>query len=888
MGQVYRARDTRLGRDVAIKVLSSAVTADADRVARFAREAQLLAALNHPNIAHIHGFEERDGISALIMELVDGDDLSTIVSRGALPIAEALPIARQIADALAAAHEQGIVHRDLKPANVKVRADGLVKVLDFGLAKALVPDSGRATAHEDALTLTSPARLRQSGGEAGTEVGMILGTAAYMAPEQARGRAVDRRADVWAFGVVLFEMLTGRRAFSGDSVTETLASVMRDAPPLDAVPAVPASIRRLLRRCLEKDPRRRLDSMSAVRLEIEDATAGEESATSAPVRRGRTRARFAAATVAVVGLTAAATWWLRPAPVDSALVSRFSHPIPDVQVITRGGRRSVSISPDGTAIVYVADRQIYLRRLHELEALPIRGSDLDVIDLAISPDSQSVAFFVPGNSGASGDVTGSLKRISMAGGTATTLCPVNRIFGIKWHGNRIVFSTGGRILSVPDTGGTPEELLVADASERLVQPQLLDDGRTVLFTAWKNGTEAGQIAVQPISGGPRRVLVDDGIDGRVSPSGHLLWVRGGTLYAQGLDLRTLQLAGRPVALIEGIATASQSQVAHLGLSDTGTLAFLTGSTDDVSELVWTDRQGVSLPVGAPHRRYEFLRASPDGARVAAIIGDDSRDLWVWDPARKSLEKLASGLAPASRIAWSADGRSLIYASAGAAGAPTSLIRRSADGSGAPERLLTAPHVDPIAALADGRVLYRTATSPDAPTGTLHLSAIGGGAPTPAILPAALPSAVIGEMSPDGRWLVYQSREGSDRDEIHVRPLRDPNAGHWQITSAGGARPMWSRSGRELFYTAGAPPQLMRVEVMTADGHGPFRFGPPTGLFDLGIVRWTASGTYGGRTYDIASDDQRFLMRRAPRVEGVARRTITVITNWFQELRARVK
>jgi len=891
MGEVYRARDMKLGRSVALKILAESVAGDSDRLARFEREARTLATLNHPNIAHVYdaGAATPDAtpefgspVAFLAMELVEGDDLSVHISRGALPLAEALPIARQVAEAVAAAHEAGIVHRDLKPANIKVRPDGVVKVLDFGLAKALTPEDAAQSNVADSPTMTAR----------GTELGMIIGTAAYMAPEQAKGRAVDRRADVWAFGVVLYEMLTGRRAFGGDDVTETLAAVLRDAPSLDALPDAPKAITRLLRRCLEKDSRRRLDSMTAVRLELEEAMTGDPSSAAPPQSAQNARISVAAAAAIALGLIgiAAATTWLitrRPAPLPP-VVTRFTHLIPETQILTRGGRRSVTISPNGQLIAYIADRQIYIRRIDQLEAQPVLGTHLDATDLVFSPDSQSLAFFTPAVVAGS-SAGGALRRVSIADGTLHTLCSADAIWGIRWQGSRVVFSTGPKILAVADTGGTPETLLTTtQAQERIAQPQLIDDGRALLYTVRLPGAETTQIAVQPLNGGARRVLVDSGMDGRLTSTGHLLWVRDSVLYAQVIDPSSLQLSGTPVAVVQGVAEASFSLGAHLGISDAGSLVFMAGSSDEVSELVWTDRSRKSEPVGAPNRAYQVTRVSPDGRRVAAITGDDAQELLMWDVARKTSTPLANGVPLRGTPVWSTDGRHVMYPWAPSSEEAAGLYRQAADGTGVPERLLAMPGLESaLMAIGDGRVLVRATAQPGS-TNTLHLWTPGHTPATTPMLPATVPPQASGDISPNGRWIAYQAREGSERDEIHVRPFPDTSGGHWRITTDGGTRPMWSRSGKELFYVSGAPPKLWKVDVMSSSSSGGFERSPAAIVFDLSGFALTGLTTGSLRTFDISSDDQRFLMRRAVNPQVGEHRLINVVLNWFEELRARVK
>jgi eukaryotic-like serine/threonine-protein kinase len=530
MGEVYRARDTTLGRDVALKILPEAFAADSDHLARFRREAQILAALNHPNIAAIYGFES----NALVMELVEGRDLSEMMRSSATGIAftEAIAIARQIADALEAAHEAGIVHRDLKPANVKVRDDGTVKVLDFGLAKAFDPAQARAmesgAAKATASVLSAPSTMLSPGR---TEIGMILGTAAYMSPEQAKGRVVDKRADIWAFGVVLFEMLTGRSLFGGDSVAETIGLVATRDPDWVALPAsTPPGVRRLLARCLARDPKHRLRDIGEARIALatpDDPPVAQAMASPVIARRERTMWIGLVLAVATVATTSA--WLLKPTPVITNVVSRFSFSLPADQTLTGGtGRRLLAISPDGTKLAYIANRQIYVRALDQLDAQPIRGSNENPYELQFSPDGKWLAYFDRVKGGA-----WMLKKIAVAGGVPVTLSPTGiDPAPLSWRGNTIMFAQreAARIQTLADSGGTPQSMVTFDPKkERAEAPQLLDDGAHVLMAVIPS-TAVSQadvdIVVQSIRTGERTLLVHGGTDPRLLSSGHLVCTAG--------------------------------------------------------------------------------------------------------------------------------------------------------------------------------------------------------------------------------------------------------------------------------------------------------------------------------------------------------------------------
>lgn len=889
MGQVYRAHDTKLGRDVALKILPESFAFDQDRVTRFEREARTLASLNHPGIAHIYDAGHTDGVAYLAMELVEGEDLAAIIARGPIAVGDALPLARQIAEALENAHDAGVVHRDLKPANIKVRTDGVVKILDFGLAKALSPEamSGGSEAM-NSPTLTARA----------TQLGVILGTAAYMSPEQAKGKLVDRRSDVWAFGVVLYEMLTGRRAFVGDDISETLASVLRETPALESLPKdAPPAIRRLLKRCLEKDRAKRLDSMAAARLEIDDAVSGDSTASlpaSAPAgpayARGMSFLTAAALIAGAAALSAALAWFLKPAPpTPSAVVTRFTSVLPDGQAFSRTGRRFVAVSPDGTMLAYIANNQIYLRSMHDLEPRPIRGSEVDPIDIEFSPDGRSLAFFTGLTATPGGPITDAfLKRIDVTGGSPVQVCPATVPYGIRWQNNRILFSDGTRILSVLDSGGTPDVLVTQpqEAPGRLSQPSLVAGGGALIYTVSQGPSFSdGRIMIKELPNGEPRVLISGGTDGRVTPTGHLLWIRDDALYGQLFDESTLQLQGGPVALVEQVRWTTNTGAGQFGVSNTGTLVFVPGTSGDtVSNLVWVDRSGREEQVGAPPMAYTYQRLSPDGTRIVSNSTDADGDIHIWNIQTKTNTKLTSGPDLDQYAVWTRDSRFVIFRSGRAD--QMDLYRRAADGTGTLERITESKDAKtPMDVLADGRLLFRRGAIDTTPAGALELIDVQPGAQPVALFknqPAPITTATI---SPDGRWLAYQSVEGSTVQEIHVRPFPNVDDGHWQITSSFATRPMWSRSTREmeLFFFTGAPPKLMRAKVLPSKPGGPFLYEAPEPLFD--IARYRVGQV--GRSMDISPDGRKFLLV-VPAAAQIAERQSTIaVVNWFEELTARV-
>jgi serine/threonine-protein kinase len=569
---VYRATDITLKRQVALKVLPPEVANDPERVARFQREAEVLASLNHPNIAHLYGLERSGGTLALVMELVEGPTLADRIAHGAFPIDEALPIAKQIAEALEAAHEQGIVHRDLKPANVKVREDGTVKVLDFGLAKAMEPASGvrpASSAMTNSPTITSPALM--------TGIGVLLGTAAYMSPEQAKGRLADRRSDLWAFGCVVYELLAGQRTFGGEDVSDTLAHILMKEPDWALLPAdTPAPIRRVLARCLARDRKLRLDSAADARLEIEEAMSGgsdlsAQSGSVIAVRRPLWRrvAVPAVASLLSAALVGYAAWQLKPAP--SLPVVRLAVPLA-CQRFVNTGRRGLAVSPDGQQFVYIADRQLHLRKFSQSESTVIKGSDdpvATVTNPVFSPDGQSLAFFADG----------AIKRVAVTGGTATVVCRASNVVGMSWRPSGLVFSEGGRIKKVTASGGEPE-LLWQLTQGVATNVDLLPGGRTLLLSiAADTSGQRPQIVVKPLPSGKPKVVIDDGDDPQYLSTGQLIFARGGVLFAVGLDIQRLALNTEPVAVLEGVrrgATNTGIGAMQFAISETGTLAFIPG------------------------------------------------------------------------------------------------------------------------------------------------------------------------------------------------------------------------------------------------------------------------------------------------------------------------
>mgnify|MGYP003868594867 CR=1 FL=1 len=865
MGEVYRARDAKLNRDVAIKVLLPAVANDPDRLARFSREAQVLASLNHPNIAHIHGIEESNGITALVMELVEGEDLSQRIARGAIPLDEALPMARQIAEALEAAHEQGIVHRDLKPANIKVRADGTVKVLDFGLAKAIdrmpggrdfSPD-GSADQIANSPTLSIHA----------TQAGIILGTAAYMSPEQARGKAVDRRTDIWAFGCVLYEMLTGSRAFQGDDATDTIVAVVSKAPDWDALPAnLPPSISRLLRRSLEKGPMRRLDSAGGARIEIDEALTAPSAMDSAvtqaalPERSLLPRALpWMVAGALAAGLVLVLAFWV-PRQTAASPVSRAVITLPP-GVAGFGGAKPV-LSPDGTQLVFSADGQLYLRSLARFDAKPIPGTSGATAPF-FSPDGQWLGFFA----------NSKLQKTSLQGGAPVELVEiVGGPSSASWGtGGVIVFSPsdGARgLLRITDSGGDAQVIASPAGTEETAYrwPEIMPDGGAVVFTVMRNSGSA--IVAELLKTGERRVIIEGGADARFLSTGHLVYRSAGSLMAVAFDPRRVETAGVPIPVIEDLRYG-ESGAGVYGVSSSGTLVYAKGGlVQPTQRFVWVDRTGEAEPLAAPTRSYNQFSLSPDGREIALQIPTGTRnDIATYDIERKSLTRLTFELNNSFPF-WTPDGTRVTYQRRSG---PAIVFQKLANGGGAEEQLTqVANSGSPQAWSADGKELVSIRRI------------LGGGAEvwvTPmADVSKARPilktrsTVEQARVSHDGRWLAYISNE-SGRWEVYVQPFAGAG-GKWQISTEGGMEPLWSNGGRELFYRNGA--KMMAVNVTTVPG---FRPETPRVLFEKQFRGPTIPTGASG----VSPDGQRFLMLET--VEGEKPVTeMNIVLNWAEELK----
>jgi serine/threonine-protein kinase len=894
MGAVYRARDTRLHRDVAIKVLPDAFAHDAERLARFQREAQTLAALNHPNIAHIHGLEEAPGIRALVMELVDGDDLSARIARGPIPIDEALPIARQIADALEAAHEQGIIHRDLKPANIKVRPDGTVKVLDFGLAKAL---GGAAEPEGPALqTLTSPAMTMR---------GVILGTAAYMSPEQAKGKVVDRRGDIWAFGVVLFEMLSGRRAFEGETISDVLAKVIEREPDWSTLPAAtPPRLRTLLRRCVKKDPKARLRDIGEARVQIEELLSGAPEDAGVPaIPQARSLWRralpWASTGALAAGLAAVLVLWAPWRNASPPAPLRLSAELGADVSLTVGIGDALSLSPDGAVVAFVAQKgaggssQLYVRRLTQLQATALSGTD-DAQSPFFSPDGQWIAFFAGGK----------VKKIAATGGAVFTLCDAPFGRGGAWsEDGTIVFQpnippAGRRLMRVSSAGGTPEPLTsLAEGEVSQRWPQVLPGGKAVLFTsgdAAGRGYDDATLVVQALPTGARTVVQRGGYHGRYLPSGlgsperagreggHLVYMHAGTLFAAPFDLDRLAVTGPPVPALEGVRSDAVTGAAQFAVSASGTVVYLPGqSGSGAGPIHWMDHEGKTTPLRATPANWFNLLFAPDGRRLALQINAGSaNDIWVYEWARDTLTRLTFDPARDEKPVWTPDGRRLVFASARADKSTLNLYGQRADGTGEAQRLTESRHPQlPASWHPSGTFLAFEEVNPAASWDLMILPMEGdeasGRKPGKPTVFLNSPFEEREPMfSPDGRWLAYVSIE-SGRPEVYVRPFPGPG-GKWQISTGGGNSPTWSRTTRELFY--GTLNGQIMVAPYAGEGDS-FRAEKPR-LWSEG--RFVTRGP--NRMFDLHPDGTRFALAPVEQAPGVKQDKVVFLFNFFDELR----
>jgi serine/threonine-protein kinase len=859
MGEVYRGLDTSLGREVALKVLPERLADDPQRLARFEREARLLAALDHPNVAALYGVERTPQGMALVLELVEGPTLAARIAHGALPMDRALELAAQIADALDAAHERGIVHRDLKPANVKIAPDGTVRVLDFGLAKALEPANAEDEASPGLTTVEGHAQA-------------VMGTPAYMSPEQVRGEPADRRTDVWAFGCVLYEMLTGARAFSGETTTEIFARVLEREPDLSRLPAsAPPSLRRLLRRSFEKNPRRRLGAISDARLDVEDARA-ELRTPPEPHQPPSSAAPWGRALAAAVGLTLgmlAAILYYSVRDEAPRPVTRLAVPIPASDRLIAGRFPDVSISPDGRLVAYRAVgrdgvERIYRRALDDQAPAPIPGTERGTSPF-FSPDGRWIGF----------ERDGTLMKVALAGGPPVVLVDAPGGVTANWgRDGAIHFASGTTrvVQRVPEGGGATAAVTSLESPAETAQafPHLLPGGRTLLLTSWKG--DAPEIVAFDMGSRVRRTLTA-GRQPTYVESGHLVFVRDGSLWAAPFDGRAAVLAGEPVPLIEGIEASTVSGNAQYAISASGSLLYVPrGQSLPIRSLVWVDRSGREEPVPLEPRSFNRFSLSPDGTRIAVSIAEqDSIDLWVYALDRGTLTRLTFDRAADTAPVWSPDSRAIVFRSEREGGG---LFVASPDGSGGVRRLTqpSGPIHTPYSFTPDGRRLLFTEFRSYRDQG-IGIVPMDGSAPARLILDDAF-AELRPQVSPDGRWLAYQSNE-SGRLEVFVRPFPNVGARRWQISRDGGTSPMWNPAGHELFYEAGGV--LHRVAIAA---NGSF------GLAER-VMPLPGSADALGPVYSVSPDARRFLVMK-PGERQPSGLYLMLVANWVEEIRQRLR
>ena len=882
MGVVWRALDTKLDREVAVKVLPEAFAADAERLARFEREAKLLAALNHPNIAAIYGLEHVDALRFLVLELVPGESLDETLARGALAMDEALGVCAQIAAGVQAAHDQGILHRDLKPANIRRTPQGRVKVLDFGLAKALLT-GGPAGDPTMSPTIT----------QAGTVAGSILGTASYMSPEQARGRTLDRRSDVWSFGCVLYEALAGQRAFPGETIPDVIAKVIQGEPDWSRLPpALPPGIRRLLGRCLQKDPEKRIRDIGDARLEMAEALAAPTEAhhhaaggtaaagTSAGATAGaaghaayaQRKRLLAGAFTAAVAAAVAGAWGgralLAPAPAPVAARSvRVEMVLPQDAPLAAGSFiNPLALTPDGQLLVYVAVqkgiRRLYLRRLDSFDATPIAGTE-GAEGPFFSPDGEWVGFHADGK----------LKKVSVHGGLPEKIFDTVDFRGAAWGPDgTIVVATDqrGPLVTVPVTGGTPKPLTTLDSikgewGHRF--PEFLPGGRTVLFEAHLGGfdPEDALICAVSLDTGKRTLLMHGSDDAHYVPTGHLVYVQAGQLLAVPFDAARLQVTGTPRPVGEGALKQRNTGAVHLAIARNGTLIYAAGDTiGATSDVYWVDKGGALLPYGVSKALYRWPRLSPDGKRVAMqVIGTNVQGTWLAPVGSEDFTKLTTGIGPI----WSPSGDRIYYSMPAERG----ILWKRSDGSGTEEVLSKDPSVEmPTSLTPDGRTLAYTRRDPKTSLDIMTIDTSGKEPPRPLLQTDAQEGGA--RFSPDGHYVAYVS-DDSGHFEVYLMDYPGPG-GRWQISRTGGKDPIWSADGHRLYYRAGD--NVMSVALETKP------------VFHSGTPELVVEGAYEGLlgsidrpNYDVAPDG-RILIIKNPGVDG-RRSQVRLVLNFFRDL-----
>ncbi|HLQ76715.1 MAG TPA: protein kinase [Terriglobia bacterium] len=882
MGEVYRARDTRLGREAALKLLPDSLASNPDRIARFTREAQVLASLSHPNIGGIYGLEEmrmdNRSLRALVLELVEGETLADRIARGPIPVDDAMPIIRQIAEALQAAHDQTVVHRDLKPANIKITPDGVVKVLDFGLAKLSVPsESGGGppssseavtlaqTAMDDSPTLTTPA----------TTVGTILGTASYMAPEQAKGRSVDKRSDVWALGCVAYEMLTGVRPFQGDGVADTLAAVLRSEPDWTRLPNdLPSPVANVLRRSLEKDRRTRVGDVAAILFAIEQS----RSLAHAPTTARRWKSLLA--TIVVSGAIAAAVTglavWKLVRPESTTVTKLAIAPDEADAFRTTSAAGELAISRDGKRVVYFGgEGRLIVRSLDSLESTVIDGLEGPLSPI-FSADGRSIAYIRR---------NADVRIVPTAGGPSVQRVALNssQAGGVAWNDDgRIVYATTDRVtglLDLPPDAKSPTVLTTPNrelGEADHLWPRFLPGGHAVLFTIIPlNGQPGtGQIAVYDFATRKSTIVVPSGTDAHYVPTGHLVYAAGGSLRAIRFDLGTLKTVGESKVVVPSVLTKGLG-AADFDVSDNGTLIYAPGGITDSAkrELVWVGRDGTAESLGAPLRSYQYPRLSPDGKRVVLDVRDQDNDLWIWDIRSRTLTRFTNTPALDRFPMWTPDGKYIVYVSD--RNGMSAIYRQPADGGGTAELLTnaTVEQQTPDLITPDGtRLLFGF-------KGHIMVMPLDGNRRTTPLFESQAQE-FRSVLSLGQRWIAYHSNE-SGRMEVYVRSFSSPASGKWQVSANGGVEPWWSPKGDELFFVSTETGQLMSVHIPS----GPAWTPGPAKIVLKDPYFWGTLAGAAAATFDISSDGLRLLMIRPTKESNASGSTnLIVAQNWFEELK----
>lgn len=865
MGEVYRARDTRLGRDVAVKVLPSSFSDDEQRLHRFEQEACAAGALNHPNILIVHDIGSHDGSAYVVSELLEGETLRERIASAALPQRKAIDYALQVARGLAAAHEKGIVHRDLKPENIFVTRDGRVKILDFGLAKLTQPADGQAKTD-------IPTRRID------TDPGMVMGTAGYMSPEQVRGRPVDHRADIFSFGAILYEMLTGKRAFHGESPAETMSAILREDPPdlLESNKNVAPALERVVRHCLEKNPEERFHSASDLAFAIEAMSGSTPTSTQTAAMatlgprwmKRRELIAWIIAAVAVLGGLVLSVTHLQRAPVDIHAV-RFSIPTPN-----RASFGAFAISPDGRRLAFVASdssgkRRLWVRPLDSLTAQPLPETDGATLPFW-SPDSRFIAFLAEGK----------LKKVDAAGGPPQTIATAPNNVGCAWNRDGVIVFTpniSDGLYRISAAGGEVTPLTTLDISHENSHrwPQFLPDGRHFLYFSRQ---EKSGIYVGSLDSKETRRILDTDFNAKYAPPGYLLFVRESALMAQPFDAGKLELTGEAFPVAEQIGLNTASRVAHFTVSESGVLAYESGGESANSQLAWYDRAGKQISTIGPPGNYYSLWLSPDEKKVAVErIEKGSGDIWLIDIARNTAARFTFDPAWDLAPIWSPDGSRIVFASV--RNGPPNLYVKPSSGSTNEELLLkTSGAKVPTDWSSDGKyILYRELNT----KGKMDLWILpleGDRTPRPFLQDDFDKSGA--KFSPDGKWVAYSSDE-SGQYQVYVQPFPGPG-GKYQVSSSGGANPRWRRDEKELFYLT-PDGKLMAVEVKAGSTFEAVAAKP---LFDEKISRWFASGAGAGinsrDNYAVSSDGQRFLRNDLMEVSGSP--PITVVLNWTADLK----